>query len=361
MPIVSWRDFINCTSTQYCERLSGARAFQRCYISQCGGIFAMLPVASDGTDADVMKLWAWVSEYVARYGEGYNIGFEDFEFVDLNHESFGRWGSFPVGLTVACEIAPEKVFSSNLTEKYLMPIWTSPNLPDYWSYKLEPDVIPEARSVQDLRKKIIGPYIFAATAFAHLLSITSTSTHLIVEVVNFAAFCLNPLLPAIQIVHNLVDAALLVFSGEAFEKSYLLAGIFGATIYEEGNALRETFRARLLEIDVIDLTPTIQTRDTKWWIRLIGIIVNLAFILYSTTPYFFRLVYTFKGASYTAATGFDHRLGWVSISALVPLIATLGLHLLNREWALRQGAQPNRNTGDWKARLALGLCAATYC
>ncbi|KAH7389683.1 hypothetical protein DE146DRAFT_173904 [Phaeosphaeria sp. MPI-PUGE-AT-0046c] len=380
---VSWHSLLNHTSEQYCERLSDARAFQRCYISQCGGLFAKQPAVNDewtdidDPDSSELKVWAWVSNSVTQYGVGPS-SFGDFDrLIEVYY-----WWFFPVGLTAACELAPGKVFSSDLDDsklleimniwsgdrrvpvsqglrRYLMPMWTSPNLLRYWSYKLEYGTIPGARSVKSLRNKIIGPYLFAAIAYSHLISITSASTAFLIEATRFAAFCLNPLVPTIQIAHNLVDAVVHVLSDEAFEKSYLLASVCGTVLYDCGVPQGESLRARLLEIDVIDLAPTTKARDAKWWIRLIAIIVNIMFIIYSTLPYFLRLAYTFNGATYTAATGFDHRLGWVGSSALIPLLATLAVHLLNRTWVLRQGAQPNRNTEDWKARLALDLAAAT--
>jgi hypothetical protein len=378
----SWHSLLNHTSEQYCERLSDARAFQRCYISQCGALFATQPAADNAwgdedPDWSELKIWAWVSNSVTQYGEGWSSlgGFH--ESLPLSY-----WDVFPIGVTAACELTPTEVFSSGLLNpkivemmwtqsndervpvshslrRYLIPIWTSPHLIRYWSYKLRKDAIPGARSVESLLNKIIAPYVFAALAYMDLLSITSTSKGLLVELVNFAAFCLNPLVPAIQIAHNVIDAVVHVLSGESMEKSYLLASFCGTILYKRGTPQQETLRARLLEIDVIDVTSTMMTKNTTWWIRLITIVVNLISLMYTTLPYFLRLTYTFEGATYTAATGFDHRLGWVGSSALVPLIATLAAHLLNRKWTLRPGAQPNRNTEDWKARLALDLGAAT--
>jgi hypothetical protein len=248
--------------------------------------------------------------------------------------------------------------------KLLSPIWTSPNLLDYWSYSIQPenanDGIKDPRSLTDLRKKIIATYFFAFIAYAHLLSISSQSEYYFSEGLQLLVFCLIPLLPAIQVLHNLIDVVLLLLDGEPWTRPYLLAGMSGVVLYEEQNPNRRSFRARLLEIDVIDLEPTIpKPRDGKWWLRLSGIFANLAILLFAIVPYFTRLAYHFHGASFCAATGFDHRVGWIATAALVPIVATLNLHVINRDWVLGQAADRNRKTASWMSRLTLGTAAAT--
>lgn len=374
-----WHDILDRPSEQYCGRLSYARAFQRCYISYCGGLFARVPNPPMGNhEGDKPKLWAWTSEYVARYGPG-EASFEDYNFLP---EENTFWGPFPLGLTAACFKAPDQVFSSNLTDlnliktkainstdgrfplpqairKLLIPIWTSPNLLDYWSYSLQvehvDDQIEEPRPLTDLHKKIITTYIAAIFAYAHLLSISSNSKRRFPEAVQLLAFCLIPLLPAIQLLHNFIDAMIFLSDGEPGENYYLLAGIAGVVIYE-----KPTYRARLLEVDVSHLAPSSLSRmDFQWLGRLIGIAINLGALMFTIIPYFSRLTYRFHGATFCAATGFDHRVGWIATSALVPIFTTLVLHLINKDWVLQEGTERNQNTEDWKSRLALEWTAAT--
>ena len=374
-----WLDIIDRPSEEYCERLSYARSFQRCYISYCGGLFARVPNPQMGShEGDKPKLWAWTSDYVARYGPG-EASFKDYTFQP---EENTFWGPFPLGLTAACFAAPDQVFSSNVTDhnliktkainstdgrlsvsqavrKLLIPIWTSSNLLDYWSYNLQhehlEDQIEEPRHLTDLHKKIITTYIAAIFAYAHILSISSNSKRRFPEVVQGLAFCLVPLLPAIQLLHNFIDAMIFLSDGKPREVSYLLAGVAGIVLYQE-----PAYRARLLEVDVSHLAPSNLSRmDFLWLIRLIGILVNLGVLMFTIVPYFSRLAYRFHDATFCAATGFDHRVGWVATSALVPLGTTLILHVLNKDWALQEGTERNQNTEDWKSRLALEWTAAT--
>jgi len=374
-----WLDILDRPSEQYCERLTFARAFQRCYTSYCGGLFARVPNPPMGShEGDKPKLWAWTSEYVARYGPG-QASFEDYTFLP---EENTFWGPFPLGLTAACFAAPDQVFSSNLTyhnliktkainstdgrfpvpqaiRKLLIPIWTSPNLLDYWSYSLQheqvEDQIEEPRRLTALHKKIITTYIAAIAAYAHLLSISSNSMRRFPEAVQLLAFCLVPLLPAIQLLHNLIDAMIFLLDGKPWEKSYLLAGVAGVVLYQE-----PAYRARLLEVDDSHLAPSNLSRmDFQWLGRLIWILVNLGVLMFTIVPYFSRLTYRFHGATFCAATGFDHRVGWIATSAILPIFTTFILHLINKDWALQENTERNQNTEDWKPRLALEWTAAT--
>ncbi len=329
-------------------------------------------------EGDKPKLWAWTSEYVARYGPGV-ASFEDYTFLP---EENTFWGPFPLGLTAACFTAPDQVFSSNLTDhnliktkainstdgrfplpqairKLLIPIWTSPNLLDYWSYTLQAervdDQFEDPRPLTDLHKKIITTYLAAIGAYAHLLSISSNSKFRFSEAVQFLAFCLIPPLPAIQFLHNCIDAMIFLSDGKPREMSHLVAGIAGVVLYE-----KPAYRARLLEVDVSHLAPSNSSRmDFQWLGRLIWILINLGALLFTIIPYFSRLAYRFHGATFCAATGFDHRVGWIATSALVPISTTLILHFLNKEWALQEATERNENTEDWKSRLALEWTAAT--
>jgi hypothetical protein len=81
--------------------------------------------------------------------------------------------------------------------------------------------------------------------------------------------------------------------------------------------------------------------------------------MFTIVPYFSRLTYRFHGATFCAATGFDHRVGWIATSAIVPIFTTFILHLINKDWALQENTECNQNTEDWKSRLALEWTAAT--
>ncbi|CAI6334248.1 unnamed protein product [Periconia digitata] len=373
----NWTGFREINGETLCERNHYARYFQRCYISQCGGLKAVIPILPNNfTWDDSLRAWAWMSVYMDVYNSDL---MERFLPSEKQKRITTSWDGFPLGLTAACSRAPDQVFMPDLnddelirlknmnssegrfpvslsTRKMLMPMWTFPNLLQHWDYtpdsRKDEDKIQEPRSLMDLRKSIIATYLFAFVAYAHLLSITSRSQAYVVEGAHLLAFCLNPFLPVLQILHNIIDAGLLILKGEPFEWLYLFAGILGTIFYQDASGSRESFRARLLEIEVIEFTTTRTLRDSKWWLRLIGIAVNLALLLFSVIPYFLRL-------GHRAATGIDHRVGWVAMSALVSTLATLAMHAIGREWTLRLHVPPHRNTERWQTRLALAMAMAT--
>lgn len=248
--------------------------------------------------------------------------------------------------------------------KLLSHIRTSPNLLDYWSYSMQTenasDAVENPRQLTDLHEKLISTYIGAFVAYAHLLSITSQSEHYLSEALRLLAFCLIPILPVIQVLHNSIDIVLLLLEKKPWTWSYLFAGLCGVVLYEEQTPNKRSFRAWLLEIDVINLKSAVpEPRDVKWWGRLCLIVANIAYLIFPINSYLTRLAYHFHGASFIAATGFDHRVGWIAFSAPVPTISTLNLHLCSRKWNLEPAADRNRKTANWTSRLTLGIAAAT--
>lgn len=115
-----------------------------------------------------------------------------------------------------------------------MPRWFSQSLLEYWSWNLKllqiGEPIYEPRSLSDLHVHIIGTYLFAFTAYAHLLSMGSKSYGYLAEGFQLLLFCLVPTLPAIQIIHSLLDVVLNVLSAETWNWAYLAAAICGAHV-----------------------------------------------------------------------------------------------------------------------------------
>lgn len=370
------------SSAQICHNSYSSMAFQRCYISVCGGLYTKIPEIPDsarqsGLSEDKKKLWSYISAYISNYSRGFAA------FQGCNFGIYYSWAPMPIGITAACFSAPNQVFDQpdiklmkmkqrlstdgrlgvpQSIRRVLTPIWTSPELLDYMSYNLKLrhiEKIDEPRALSELYNHIIPTYLFSITAFAHLLSISSTSKYYIAEAFQLLAFCLVPLFPVVQTLHNLIDAITRLITGETWQWAYLFAGTSGVVIYEAATDMFQGYRARLLEVDVIDLEQSPEAPwDGKWLFRLLAILVNIALLSLTILSYFIRLNYKYGRASFCSATGFDHRIGWIATASLGPIIATLIIHLLNKEWKLQPTASREVRTTDWRLRMALDLTAA---
>lgn len=76
-----------------------------------------------------------------------------------------------------------------------------------------------------------------------------------------------------------------------------------------------------------------------------------------------RLWTTLPGENYTAiyiaATGLDHRLGWVAFRGMVSIFITLLRHVINVDWSSNPNLHlPRRSTFDWKMEILLEIVAA---
>jgi hypothetical protein len=362
---------------ELCEISARSRSFQRCYVSSCGGLIA-------GT-AEGLILLSTNSSPTSTTTFGPVQKLRQFAFFSnyLQLWDFYWYAPFPLGLTAACSVSPSTAFSQNPSgqlslskldslherlpvwqslRKRLVPIWTSPNLPDYWYYNLQlPHItkIEDPRSLADLRDTIVSTYLFSFIAYAHLLSITSRSTFYLIELLQLLAFCFIPLLPTVQLVHNMIDALSLVFSGEPWGISYLLAGISGVVVFREQTASQPLCRRFMLEMPVsgVNAMPP-SPKDGKWLLRALGILTNLALVSLTLAKYFLRLNYKYRRATYCSATGFDHRVGWVAASAVPSIAAAMMMHCISREWNLWPGANHTGSNSDWRFRLAFDATVA---
>ncbi|KAK5054601.1 hypothetical protein LTR84_001492 [Exophiala bonariae] len=175
---------------------------------------------------------------------------------------------------------------------------------------------------------------------------------------------LVPLYPVVQFIHHLISTIPYVAAGEPFEWDFLLAGVCGWHTYAQIHNLDGTirhFRAWILDLypNELEMLPISVTRDTRYFARLAAILSNLTLLLFTTTMYLHRLHYTFRRATYCAATGWNHRSGWVALAALVPVLQSLALHISNVKWGLRPNLVHDEvRTYDLNFRLALDTMAA---
>ena len=72
--------------------------------------------------------------------------------------------------------------------------------------------VTEPQVLSDLHTPLIGTSIFAITAYSHLLSLSSRSKCWIIEGAQVIALCLVPVLPVVQLAHNIADAPIHMWS-----------------------------------------------------------------------------------------------------------------------------------------------------
>lgn len=135
------------SSAQICHNSYSSMAFQRCYISVCGGLYTKIPEIPDsarqsGLSEDKKKLWSYISAYISNYSRGFAA------FQGCNFGIYYSWAPMPIGITAACFSAPNQVFDQpdiklmkmkqrlstdgrlgvpQSIRRVLTPIWTSPS------------------------------------------------------------------------------------------------------------------------------------------------------------------------------------------------------------------------------------------
>jgi hypothetical protein len=360
---------------RYCRWFAETIPLQRCYMSYCGGLNARVPPPS----AIQPLVWAYLARsWVAYTDKGFNAKPHDFRPIPIglaaycfDHQNETLYDAL-VNPSDAEAVSVQSILATDGRMKlpfplrwWLMPMWLSSNMMDNWNYNLKMrhiDVeITEPRALSDLHAHLIGTSIFAITAYSHLLSLSSRSKYWIIEGAQIVALCLAPVLPVVQLAHNIVDALVHMWSDNPWEWPYLCAAICGQHIYHTAAGV-EPFRGQILEVDVAHLDRgSLEERDGRWWWRLVGINANLCVLFLTIYPYIKRVFfYSFGRADYVAAMGTDHRSGWVAIAALVPVVQGLILHMLNSEWRAEQrlGFDRQMDVADWKYRVALDVAVA---
>ncbi len=383
------------TSAQACLELVSTRGFQRCYVSRCGGLSAR-----SHNRVFSLQGWAWSVKYLSS-------GQTNLSGVDLP-----QWKPFPLGFTAACfeyvhkskhaedpEVelvvgtpAPLGMGLGNPTSasdlassakarllsdenrfrlptrlgRLILPIWRSSELDTLWDYNIyqgSTDIIEHPRSLSDLHKHLIGVYVTVLCAYAHYLSISSNKGVSIYRGIQLITYGVLPTIGAIQAAHNLVDAIIHCINGVGIGWGYLGAHLLGYQIYDQRIAIHAS-RLPLLDLSLTDVISTSNgLKDAKWYIRFIGVTINFIAFVFAALPYAVRLSYTHLGMTYCATTGFDHRAGWLALSAFIPLTGTLGLHSMNKTWKVQnliaQPALTSQRPWNWPWRFSVDLFGAT--
>ena len=389
-PAMEWPYICSTRSELLCKVLEKTRAMQRCYVSSCGDINARIPtLKGTGPVPDCANIiWPLTALQIGIWDSDdylHNV-FEPPADIHLGW----AWEPVPLGLIAACELSPEGAFDYtrlhkslvNLRRrtalddrfrtvpsirKLLLPIWRSKNILEDWGYDVKPSNpggqisadITTPRSLTDLYKHVVSSYVFATTAYAHLLSLTSNSHFYLAEAIQLLMFIFIPTLPTVQILRHLSSVVEHVLLGGPFEFKYLVAAGCGVSIYEPSTAILRELHERIIDVEVAEVSLTsLGPRDPKWLLRLTAIGFNLGILCFTIIPYFKRVNSTFLNSTYCAATGLDHRSGLVALSALLPIIMSLVFHIMNNKCALRTPGTRFNTTHDWRIRLAFDTVLA---
>jgi hypothetical protein len=189
---------------------------------------------------------------------------------------------------------------------------------------------------------------------------TSESERYIVEFLQVVSFVVLPGLPTVQLVNNILKV--LFRSAGSTGLRYNVSAICGQYVFERRTT--STYRARLVDLSIHEL----EKKDHSYWsFRFLGklsvILPNLYLVTARVAAYFRRLRTTLPGpghtAIYIAATGMDHRLGWVAFGGMISTVVTLLRHAVNVEWLINPNLHlPRRSAFDWKMEIWLEIVAA---
>lgn len=287
------------------------------------------------------------------------------EIVFLNEGQFWKPTSTDEALaaTLFTRAADHRMPRYRWMRRLLIPIWRSESFETRLYYRAPPDAakVEHPRSSSDLLNYLIFTvYFFAAVAYAHLLHTTSKSERYIHEFLQFVAFMLLPGLPVVQLVNKLVQVVFRTAGPGNFR--YHASGVCGEYVFERRDT--STYKERLVDLSIHELEQRNGSYCSCQFLgRLVAILINLGLVAARVAAYIRRLRTMLPGPGhhdfYIAATGLDHRLGWVAIGGMASTLVTLLRHLLNVEWSIDPNLHmPRRSNFDWKLEVWLEIMAA---
>jgi hypothetical protein len=362
-------DLTNCI----CDHLLIRTKFPQCYISICGHLdrWTIIEYLNDQVSfpegmmgiAEI-GLWTACAQKDLR---------QDLLFVNITvvfQTNFSVQALWPISpkqelSTILYARAGSNWFVSSLwVRKYLLPIWRQDNILSSLGYHPPPDSgnVENPRSPGDLLdyRTAFSVHLFATVAYAHLLHMVSESEGYWIETIQVIIFIIFPTLPTIQLLNSLLKITFKSAWPSGFR--YNVSALCGQYIFERRD--RSNYRARLIDISTHELeTDKHGYWNGHFWGRIAAISVNLYLGTARFAAYVRRLRSVIPGeghtAIYIAATGFDHRLGWVAFGGMVSTVLTLLRHTVNVEWSLNPNLHlPRRSNFDWKMEIWLEIIAA---
>ncbi|KAL9615075.1 MAG: hypothetical protein Q9167_000498 [Letrouitia subvulpina] len=194
------------------------------------------------------------------------------------------------------------------------------------------------RLLSDFAKQLAACYFFSVVAYANFLSLTSVSPKHWLEALQVLAFAFFPMLSIVQLCSNLIKAIIYVFSKKfsSLDARHVIAGAVGMRT----NMVTDT-ADQFQSYHILDLEPAelVQNSKSAFSFQFMGrmalAIGNVIVSGLSIAAYKRRLSATYHGATFVAALGFDHRMAWLAIGALVAALSSIPILCLNTRWDTR--------------------------
>ncbi|KAI4161508.1 MAG: hypothetical protein LQ342_004792 [Letrouitia transgressa] len=211
-------------------------------------------------------------------------------------------------------------------------------MPDYQPPAGGTDVGSHPRSLSDFPKQLAACYFFSTVAYANLLSLTSVSPKYWLEALQVLAFAFFPMLSMVQLCSNSIKAMAYVISKRfcGLDAKHVTAGAIGMR-----TNIVTTAADQSQSYHILDLEPAELVRHSKlaFSFQLMGrmalAIGNVIVSGLSIAAYKKRLNATYHGATFVAALGFDHRMAWLAIGALVAALSSIPILCINAHWDTR--------------------------
>lgn len=257
--------------------------------------------------------------------------------------------------------------------RYILPIWRQENFQSKLGYEPPWDIIgvEHPRSADEIidYKSIFVVYLAAIISYAHLRHMVSQSRSYRVEALEVVLFVFLPALPAVQLINSFLRVTLGSAFGSPWSSgfSYGISGICGQFLLR--HTAGQSYRLRIIDVPVSGL---VQRRESYFSAQFLGRLLAIGFTLLQVMARFVAYVKRIRTpilgphdyhptTIYIAATGMDHRLGWIAFGGMVSTTITLVRHLVNVEWTLHPALQlprPGPAPTSWKAELWLEIVAA---
>ncbi|KAI4212982.1 MAG: hypothetical protein LQ351_004326 [Letrouitia transgressa] len=200
------------------------------------------------------------------------------------------------------------------------------------------DVGSHPRSLSDFPRQLAACYFFSTAAYANLLSLTSVSPKYWLEALQVLAFAFFPMLSVVQLCSNSIKAIKHVVSKRfsSLDVKYIIAGAIGMR-----TNLVTTAADQSQSYHILDVIPAELARHSRpaFSFQLMGrmalAIGNVILSGLGIAAYKKRLNATYHGATFVAALGFDHRMAWLAIGAMVAALSSIPVLCINAHWDTR--------------------------
>ena len=166
----------------------------------------------------------------------------------------------------------------------------------------------------------------------------------------------------LSILQAIIYAAKRNEKGQSVNRAMVLAGAFrmrtNGVMADEASGEIWSYSVLCYESEQLHSAVKYWSFSAMYLARVVLVAGCAAVACVSFLTYVHRLGYTYHGATYVAALGVDHRMGWLSIGALVAAVESVPVLLVNREWIVEKGVEIPRHQEREKAEWLSVLIAA---